>query len=138
MPILIHGKCDEASVLCFKPHSHWLPAWLPPDFEEYINGEYVFASPSSAVGITLSVLFYICLLLLGAGLPKFIKAPLGKLKATLFGCGRRSKVQHLEPPRQAQQAEAPGETQPVCGQAVAREEIAGLPPADKDSAPAVA
>ncbi|KAL4450126.1 hypothetical protein ABPG77_010795 [Micractinium sp. CCAP 211/92] len=89
------------------------------EFEEYINGEYVFATDSSAVGFTLSALYFSSLLLLGIGLPAWAK-PWKKIK-----WGKRKATQ-LPAPAVA----------PTPAQEVADSAAAANAPAEQPSAPA--
>ncbi|PSC72241.1 polyhomeotic 2 [Micractinium conductrix] len=65
------------------------------DFKKYINGEWVWETDSPAVGITLSVLFFTSLLLLGIGLPKWVKFWKHPRVTGLF---KRNKATKLEAP----------------------------------------
>ncbi|KAL4452449.1 hypothetical protein ABPG75_008111 [Micractinium tetrahymenae] len=81
------------------------------EFEEYLNGEYVFATDSSAVGFTLSALYFSSLLLLGIGLPAWAKPwkkiKWGKRKATQLPAPTAPQTPAQEAVEGAAQAEQP-------------------------------
>lgn len=105
----------------------------------YINGEYVFATSSSTAGIVLSVFFYLGLLLVGLGLPAFIKGPTKKgwawTKSKIVTVFKRKRpVPVLEPPAAA--VAKPAADKPAEDSAVAVP--AGLPPSQPEIAPVAA
>lgn len=73
------------------------------------------------------MLFYVSLLLLGLGLPAFIKQPLRKLMAKIKAKFTRRKTPKLTPPSQplAEDAAAAGTAKPASEEVVP----AGFPPA---------
>ncbi|KAL4853084.1 hypothetical protein ACK3TF_005868 [Chlorella vulgaris] len=109
------------------------------EYEMYINGEYVFATSSSTAGIVLSVFFYLGLLLVGLGLPAFIKGPTKKgwawTKSKIVGVFERKRpVPVVEPPAAA--VAKPAADKPAEDSAVAVP--AGLPPPQSEIAPVAA
>ncbi|PRW57202.1 hypothetical protein C2E21_3858 [Chlorella sorokiniana] len=89
------------------------------EFEDYMDGKYQFPSDSAAVGITLSVLFFSSLVLVGFGLPKFVKQPLVKAKNKVKGWFvRRPAPPKLQPPPPPTAAEAVAA--PTAAEAVAQ------------------